>query len=118
METKPHVCPVWMGYAMASPLRKLQQNPYKILSPFINEGMNVLEIGPAMGFFSIPMANMAGNNGKVYCVDIQKNMLRKLEHRAVKAGVEQTIETRLSTAGSLNIDDLKNSIDFTLLAYV
>lgn len=118
METKTHVCPVWVGYIMASPLRKLQQNPYKILSPYINEGMNILEVGPAMGFFSIPMAKMTGSSGKVYCADIQKNMLMKLEERASKAHVNHIIETRLSTADSLNTDDLKDTIDFTLLAFV
>lgn len=118
METKTHICPVWIGYVMANPLRKLQQNPYKILSPYIDKEMKVLEIGPAMGFFSIPMARLTGATGKVYCVDIQQNMLEKLEHRANKAGVGKTIETRLSTSYSLNIDDLKNSIDFALLAYV
>jgi ubiquinone/menaquinone biosynthesis C-methylase UbiE len=118
METKPHICPVWIGYIMASPLRKLQQNPNKILAPFIKEGMNILEIGPAMGFFSIPMAKMTGNSGKVYCADIQENMLTKLYRRASKAGVNHIIETRLTSSDSLNIDDLKNSIDFTILAFV
>jgi ubiquinone/menaquinone biosynthesis C-methylase UbiE len=103
---------------MASPLRKLQQNPQKILSPFISEGMNILEIGPAMGFFSIPMAKMTGNKGRVYCIDIQDNMLKKLYQRARKAGVDHIIETRLATADSMNINNLINTIDFTLLAYV
>lgn len=118
METKTHICPVWIGYIMASPLRKLQQNPNKILSPYINKGMKILEIGPAMGFFSIPMAQITGTKGRVFCVDIQQKMLKKLEHRAYKAGVGQTIETRLSTDESMNIADLENSIDFTLLAFV
>ena len=118
METKSHICPVWVGYIMASPLRKLQQNPYKILSPFISKGMNILEIGPAMGFFSIPMAKMTGNQGKVYCIDIQQNMLNKLHRRANKAGVGHIIETRLSTTDSFSTDNLNNSIDFVLLAFV
>jgi ubiquinone/menaquinone biosynthesis C-methylase UbiE len=118
METKPHVCPVWVGHIMASPLRKLQQNPYKILSPHISEGMNILEVGPAMGFFSIPMAKMTGNTGKVYCIDIQDNMLKKLYRRARKSDVGHIIETRLASADSLNTDDLKNTIDFVLLAFV
>lgn len=118
METKSHVCPEWVGYIMASPLRKLQQNPNKMLSPYISEGMNILEIGPAMGFFSIPMAKMTGNKGRVYCIDIQDNMLKKLYQRARKASVDHIIETRLATANAMNIDNLKNTIDFTLLAYV
>jgi ubiquinone/menaquinone biosynthesis C-methylase UbiE len=118
METKQHLCPVWVGYLMASPLRKLQQNPQKILNPYITTGMNILELGPAMGYFSLPMAKMTGENGKVYCIDIQENMLKKLKNRAKRKGVNGNIETRLASQDSINIGDLKEKIDFTLLAYV
>ena len=40
-----HVCPVWVGYLLASPLRKLFHNPKKILGPYVEEGMKVLDIG-------------------------------------------------------------------------
>jgi ubiquinone/menaquinone biosynthesis C-methylase UbiE len=118
METKTHICPVWVGYIMSSPLRKLQQNPIKILAPYISEGMRILEIGPAMGFFSIPMARMTGISGKVYSIDIQEPMLSKLNRRARKAGVDEIIETRLCTTDIYPVDDLIGTIDFTLLAYV
>ena len=77
-----HVCPVWVGYLLASPLRKIFQNPDKILSAYVKEGMKVLDIGCAMGFFSLPMARMVGSGGKVICVDIQPNMLSSLKKRA------------------------------------
>ena len=64
-----HVCPVWVGYLLASPVRKLIQNPKKLLSPYVEEGMTVLDAGCAMGFFSLPMARMVGPNGKVICGD-------------------------------------------------
>jgi len=118
METKQHVCPVWVGYLMASPLRKLQQDPQKILAPYITPGMKILELGPAMGYFSLPMAKMTGEKGKVYCIDIQENMLNKLENRAKRKGLNGNIETRLASPDSMNINDLKAKIDFTLLAYV
>jgi len=41
----PHVCPVWVGYLLASPLRKLLQNPDKILAPYVKPGMTVLDVG-------------------------------------------------------------------------
>ena len=118
MEEKKHVCPVWIGYLMASPLRKMQQNPTTILSPYIQKGMNILEIGPAMGYFSIPMAKMTGSEGMVHCVDIQENMLRKLERRAIRNNVIYNIETILATGNTQNIEHLKGKIDFCLLAYV
>lgn len=115
MEQEQHICPVWVGRLMVSPIRKLYQNPQTILKNHIEPGMQVLEIGPALGFFSIPMARMVGEEGKVYCVDIQDEMLKKLEHRAVRAKVLHLIETRLSSQSSLNIDDLDEQIDFALL---
>ncbi len=103
---------------MASPLRKLQQNPQKILGPYITPGMKILELGPAMGYFSIPMAKITGNAGKVYCVDIQENMLFKLDERARKKDVSNIIESRLASQDSLNVSDIIGKIDFTLLAYM
>ncbi len=107
-------CPVWAGYLLSNPLRKLIHNPQKILKPYVKEGMKVLDIGCAMGFFSLPLAELIGANGKVICVDIQEKMMEVLERRAKKAGLLDRIETRIGSDNSLNIDDLKEQIDFAL----
>jgi len=113
-----HICPVWVGYLLANPVRKLLQNPKKVLGPYVTEGMKVLDIGCAMGFFSLPLAKMVGDNGKVICVDIQEKMLRSLERRAQKAGLSARIETRVCHADSLGLEDLKQQIDFALASAV
>jgi 2-polyprenyl-3-methyl-5-hydroxy-6-metoxy-1,4-benzoquinol methylase len=77
--------------------------------------MTVLEIGPGMGFFSIPMARLVGENGRVVAVDIQEKMLRALERRATKSGVRERIGTRLCDTGSFGISDLAGQVDFALL---
>ncbi|MDA3891662.1 MAG: methyltransferase domain-containing protein [Salinivirgaceae bacterium] len=115
MENKNHVCPPWVGKLMVNPLRKLFTNPESILSKFIESGYKIIEIGPGMGFFSLPMAKQTGSNGMVYCVDIQEDMLNNLEKRAVKAGVNEQITTLLSSENSLEIKHLENKIDFGLL---
>ena len=66
-----HICPWWVGYLLVCPIRRWFQAPDKILSPYITEGMTVLDIGPAMGFFTIPAARMVGYSGKVIAVDVQ-----------------------------------------------
>ena len=109
-----HVCPVWMGYLLASPIRKLFQNPCTILQPYVKEGMKILDIGSAMGFFSIPMTKMVGAAGKVTCVDLQKKMLEVLEKKARKNKVFDRMELRQCSQGSLDISDLKEQIDFVL----
>ena len=40
------VCPWWLGYFLASPVRRLFQDPAAIVQPYIREGMTVLEPGP------------------------------------------------------------------------
>jgi len=109
-----NVCPVWVGYILISPFRKLWQNPKRILGPFIRPGMRILDIGCAMGFFSLPMAEMAGDEGCVICVDLQEKMLERLMNRAKRAGLASRIELRTCDSHSLKIDDLNGTIDFAL----
>lgn len=109
-----HVCPWWMGYFLASPLRKLRQNPRKILDPYLEPGMTVLDAGCGMGFFSFDMAEMVKPEGRVICVDLQEKMIRTLVRRASKRGLSKIIEARVCSAGSLAIGDLEGRIDFAL----
>ncbi len=108
------LCPVWVGYLLSNPIRKILHNPQKILSPYVKNGMTVLDIGCAMGYFSIPLAHLVGSNGKVICVDVQEKMILVLEKRLKKLGLSDRVETRLSNNNSLNMDDFKEKIDFAL----
>ncbi|OQX18574.1 MAG: methyltransferase type 11 [Desulfobacteraceae bacterium IS3] len=108
------LCPVWIGYMLACPLRRLFQNPEKILAKYVREGMKVLDIGCAMGFFSLPLARMVGEKGKVICVDMQKKMIESLEKRARKAGISERIESRICTEHDLGLHEMRQKIDFAL----
>lgn len=109
-----HVCPWWMGYLLANPLRRLQHDPAGLLAPYVGEGMIVLEPGPGMGFFTLELARRVGAAGRVVAVDIQPRMLAALRRRAGKAGLSGRIETRQAIPDSLGIDDLAGSVDFVL----
>lgn len=113
-----HVCPWWAGYLLANPLRKLFQNPNKLLRQYIMPGDCILEIGPGMGFFTLPAAQIAGESGKIITVDIQEKMLENLMKRAQRKKLDGRIEARHCNRESFCIDDLTNSIDFCLLLYV
>jgi ubiquinone/menaquinone biosynthesis C-methylase UbiE len=110
-----HVCPWYLGYVLANPIRRLYQNPEKILGYYIKQGMRVLEVGPGMGFFSLPMAKLVGVSGKVFCVDLQDKMLRGLQRRAKKKNLFERIEICLCSESSLQIANLAMSIDFVLV---
>jgi ubiquinone/menaquinone biosynthesis C-methylase UbiE len=109
-----HVCPWWLGYFLASPLRRWRQDPEKILGPYIKEGMKVMDVGCAMGFFSLPLARMVGPTGQVICIDLQEKMIKSLKKRAAKAGLSDRIETRVCSQKSLEINDINGEIDFAL----
>lgn len=109
-----HVCPVWVGRLMANPLRKWFQNPSAILGGYVKEGMTALDVGCAMGFFSLPLAQMVGPEGRVFCVDLQPGMLERLGRRADKAGLAARIEPRQCSLESLGLDDLRGRVDFAL----
>lgn len=106
-----HVCPWWCCFTFDNFLRKLFHNPEKILRPYILKGSKVLDIGPGMGYFSIPLARMVGETGKVIAADVQPEMLRALWMRAKKAGVEHQMITHLCKTDSLG---LNTQVDFVL----
>jgi len=99
-----HVCPWWSCFTFDNFLRKLFHNSEKILRPYIVEGNTILDIGPGMGYFSIPLARMVGEKGKVIAADIQPEMLKALQKRAKKAGVGHQIITHLCAADSLGLN--------------
>lgn len=113
-----HVCPWWVGYLLASPIRRMMQDPEELLRPYLWSGMTVLEPGPGMGFFTIPVAQMIGEAGHVVAVDIQPSMLSSLRRRAAKAGVGARVEMRLAHPSSLGIADLEGQVDLVLACAV
>ncbi len=108
------VCPWWAGYLLASPIRRWFENPEEMLAPYLQSGATAMDVGCAMGFFSLPLAELVGPGGRVICVDLQERMIRSLRKRAARAGLADRIETRVCSATSLGLDDLRSKVDFAL----
>ncbi len=72
------VCPWWIGYLLASPIRRWLQDPRPIVGPYVSEGMTVLELGPGMGFFTLEIARRVGPQGRVIAVELQPRLLFSL----------------------------------------
>jgi ubiquinone/menaquinone biosynthesis C-methylase UbiE len=106
-----HVCPRWLCFTFDNVFRKLLHDPYKILQPYIKEGDTVLDVGPGIGYFTIPMAKLVGDSGRVIAADIQQKMLSAIKKRAEHWGVQQRIALHLSSAASLGVDI---KVDFIL----
>jgi ubiquinone/menaquinone biosynthesis C-methylase UbiE len=107
-----HVCPPWVGYLLLCPLRKLLENPDKILGQFVREGTVVLEPGCGMGYFTLPLARMVGPEGRVVAVDIQGRMLSVVRRSARKAGLLDRIDLRRIETEGLGLEDLSGRVDF------
>jgi SAM-dependent methyltransferase len=103
-----------VGYLLASPVRRLLQDPREILSPYVGAGMTVLEPGPGMGFFTIELARLVGELGRVVAVDIEPRMLEELRRRARKQGVLARVDIRKATASGSELRDLEGRVDFAL----
>ncbi|MDZ4164961.1 MAG: class I SAM-dependent methyltransferase [Smithellaceae bacterium] len=99
-----HVCPSWLCFTFDNPLRKIYQDPHKILSPYIRPGAVAVDIGPGKGYFTIPMCNLVGREGRVIAVDIQEKMLRAVQRRGSEAGLSANLATNLSRPDDFCLD--------------
>lgn len=113
-----HTCPWWIGYLLASPVRRLFEDPEGMLAPCVAEGMRVLEPGPGMGFFTLELARLVGPAGRVVAVDLQPQMLRGLERRLRRAGLADRVELRACRADDLSVADLAGTFDLVVVIHM
>lgn len=106
-----HVCPWWLAYTFDNPLRGLIHNPGKILSAYVKEGMTVIDIGCGMGHFTLGLAELVGDAGKVIAVDLQQQMLNIMLKRAARRGLAQRIRPHCAKPASIGIT---TPVDFGL----
>ena len=110
----PYICSWRGGPILTARTRKLIQNPKRIVAPYLSAGMTAMDIGSGMGFFTIPMSEITGEEGKVIAVDLQKEMLAGLKDRALKAGRENIIYQQCEYS-TLNIRQWEGKVDFALI---
>jgi len=112
---KPHVCPASHAGFLSTSLRRLVQNPEKILREFVLPGRTVADIGCGPGFFTLPMARMVGPLGKVIAADLQPEMLDKLRKRAEAAGLRENITYHRCGTDRIGLSE---RVDFVLAFYM
>jgi ubiquinone/menaquinone biosynthesis C-methylase UbiE len=104
-----------MCFTFDNAFRRLFHNPQKILGPYVSPGLTVLDLGPGIGYFTIPLARMVGEKGKVIAADIQPVMFKTLSRRAERRGVSARIVLRLSRPDALEVAE---SVDFVLIFWM
>lgn len=110
-----HICPWWMGYVLLNPLRRLFEDPDKLLGPYVQHGMTVVEYGCGMGFFTLALARMVGPEGKVIAVDVQRKMLDGMKRRARRAGLADRVTPLLADSQGASIS---GPVDFIAAIHV
>jgi ubiquinone/menaquinone biosynthesis C-methylase UbiE len=105
------VCPIELANPLTSKVRRWLQDPQKILSPFVKEGMTVLDIGCGPGFFSIALARMVGAKGRVVSADLQDGMLQKLRDKIRGTELEERIHLVKCESDKISVSE---EIDFGL----
>ena len=113
-----HLCPWWLGYLLINPFRRIYQNPVKLLGPFVEKGMTVLEPGCGMGYFTLDVARLVGPGGRIVAVDIQETMLSSLKRRAARAGLLDRLETHLVKDRDIGVAHLSGQIDMAFAFYM
>ena len=115
MSDPSRICSWKIAFALDNPIRRLIHNPRKILGGYIEPGQTVLDIGCGPGTFSIAMAKMVGESGKVIAVDVQEEMLQILREKAAQQGLESRIVTQKSDPDRIGISE---KVDLALAFYM
>jgi ubiquinone/menaquinone biosynthesis C-methylase UbiE len=108
---KQHVCPWWLAYTFDNPLRRLLQDPERILAGMVRTGETALDVGCGMGYFSLALARIVGEDGLVIAADLQPQMLERVRRRAAMTGLQNRI--RLHRCEPTRIG-LGEQVDFAL----
>jgi ubiquinone/menaquinone biosynthesis C-methylase UbiE len=109
------VCPIERAGILDHRTRRWLQDPQKILRPYIEEGMTVLDIGCGPGFFSIDMAQMVGRSGRVIASDLQEGMLQKLRDKIHGTELEERFTLHQCEENKVGVSV---NVDFVLAFYM
>jgi ubiquinone/menaquinone biosynthesis C-methylase UbiE len=76
------------GILMGSKLRKWLMNPVKTLqSANVQPSQKILEVGCGTGFFTIPAANMIGDQGSLIAMDPSSGFLKVVARKVKNANL-------------------------------
>jgi ubiquinone/menaquinone biosynthesis C-methylase UbiE len=114
-ERSERVCPVERAGHLDSWWRRWLQNPQRILGPYVGEGMTALDVGCGPGFFSLELARLVGDSGRVIASDLQQGMLDKVREKIAGTPFEQRITLHRCEEDRIGLDE---RVDFILAFYM
>ncbi len=111
-----HICPPSALKKLNNPLRRLVHNPRRLFGEYIHPGDTVLDLGCGGGFFTVDLARMVGEDGRVIAVDVQQEMLDFTRKTVEKKGVLDRVTLHLCRSDDLALDGV--SANFALAFYL
>jgi SAM-dependent methyltransferase len=88
-----------------------QRHPESVLRAIgIKQGDKVLDYGCGPGIFTIVCAQIIGNSGKVFALDVRARALEQVRNKATGTGIKN-IETILQTGDNISIPLPYSSLD-------
>jgi len=98
--------------AILGPIRRLFEPPKRLVEPYVKNGHVVADLGCGSGYYTFPLAELVGPEGKVYAVDLGNKAIKVLEKKIDRRGYHN-IEAHASSAA--NVSFIKDSsVDFVL----
>lgn len=98
------------------PERSIEEQPDKALDALnLKPGMTVADIGAGTGYMTLRIARRVAPSGRVYGVDIQPEMIRRLEANAARAGLTN-VQAVLGDPKNPKLPD--NAVDLALMVDV
>jgi ubiquinone/menaquinone biosynthesis C-methylase UbiE len=74
--------------ALDDPARDAWQKPHEVIAALgLSEGQRVADIGAGSGYFALRFAHHVGAAGRVFAVDISRDMVAEVRRRAAEAGL-------------------------------
>jgi len=100
----PSACPYSQRFWVQAPHPLITRARLRrVLDP--RPGERVLEIGPGTGYYSLPIAEWLGPDGRLELLDIQQEMLDHTVRRARAAGLADRVTATQGDARSLPYED-------------
>lgn len=110
-ENHPYVCPVEFAGSLDNFVRRLVHKPHRILEAYVDKGMTVLDLGCGPGFFTIEMAKLVGEEGRVIAADLQQGMLDKVAEKIRGTDLERRVKIHKCQDDLIGISQ---KVDFVL----
>jgi ubiquinone/menaquinone biosynthesis C-methylase UbiE len=105
--------PEWMANVIDNPLRRRIQPPEETaLRHGIQPGMQVLEVGPGNGTYTLAAAQQIGPEGKLVTIDIEPKMIERVNQRIASEVIN--IEARVADIYGLPFDDQSFDLNYMI----